>query len=224
MADNEVQVVDLEYNEEMHSFVQITTTYVRDGVHLNATNEEFVTISNADALKFLRSRSGLSQTEFAQKFYIPAQTYSQWEAGRRNPPEYVIEMINHILEEEELRKFPTGNSEMYLVKIYRILMELNCPVRFWDSDRIVMVKDTLGQDRYYLTAGEFDVADISRLTDWLNANYDADAEQKIHSDLEVRRNEHGDDSFCSMDYFTNLQDKFGEDIRGHHLNRIYNGR
>lgn len=51
-------------------------------------------------LKQLRIPMRISQKEFAEKFGIPYKTYQQWESGRRNPPQYVVDMMFTILQME----------------------------------------------------------------------------------------------------------------------------
>ena len=50
------------------------------------------------SIRELRSYTGLSQNKFAAMFGIPAATIKDWEYGRRKPPQYVINMIQEILE------------------------------------------------------------------------------------------------------------------------------
>lgn len=52
-------------------------------------------------LKKIRKETGLSQSKFAAKFGIPTRTLQEWEQGRKNPPNYVKEMIKKILELEQ---------------------------------------------------------------------------------------------------------------------------
>lgn len=40
----------------------------------------------------------LRQTELADRFGIPLRTVQDWYAGRRTPPEYVVNMMLEILE------------------------------------------------------------------------------------------------------------------------------
>lgn len=44
-------------------------------------------------VKELRSLTGLTQTEFAEKYKIPMRSIQNWEGGQRTPPEYVIELL-----------------------------------------------------------------------------------------------------------------------------------
>lgn len=49
----------------------------------------------------LRKRSGLSQSQFAQKFHIQLRALQSWEQGWRNTPECILYMIDRILELEK---------------------------------------------------------------------------------------------------------------------------
>lgn len=53
-------------------------------------------------IKSIRLDLDLSQAKFADKFGIPLSTLSQWEQGRRKPPEYVLNMIYAIIKMERL--------------------------------------------------------------------------------------------------------------------------
>ncbi len=43
---------------------------------------------------------GLKQTELAKRFGIPLRTVQDWYAGRRVPPDYVVQMIIEILDRQ----------------------------------------------------------------------------------------------------------------------------
>ena len=46
-------------------------------------------------------RYGLSQTALAKKFEIPLRTVQDWHAGRRKAPDYVVKMIDRLLQLEK---------------------------------------------------------------------------------------------------------------------------
>ena len=48
----------------------------------------------------LRKQTGLSQSQFAKEFHIQLKTLQSWEQGWRNTPEYILYMIQRILELE----------------------------------------------------------------------------------------------------------------------------
>lgn len=49
------------------------------------------------SIKELRNQTGLSQSAFAELFGIPLRTIQDWEQNRRQPPEYVLRLIEHIV-------------------------------------------------------------------------------------------------------------------------------
>ena len=51
-------------------------------------------------LKEIRETTGLSQKAFAEYLRIPVRTYEQWEAGKRNPPSYLVDLIEYKIRAE----------------------------------------------------------------------------------------------------------------------------
>jgi putative transcriptional regulator len=45
------------------------------------------------SIKEIRSLSGLSQEKFSKEYGIPLGTLRHWEAGERQPPEYVLRLL-----------------------------------------------------------------------------------------------------------------------------------
>lgn len=52
-------------------------------------------------IKTIRALTGLSQAAFAARFGIPRRTIEEWEAGRRTPPAYVIDLLRFRIEAED---------------------------------------------------------------------------------------------------------------------------
>lgn len=52
-------------------------------------------------IKDLRTSLGLSQSKFGLKFNIGVGTIQHWEQGISTPPDYVITMIQTIIEQEQ---------------------------------------------------------------------------------------------------------------------------
>ena len=50
--------------------------------------------------KEIRSFSGLSQQAFSEKYKIRKRTIENWEGGKRNPPEYVILLLERAVKED----------------------------------------------------------------------------------------------------------------------------
>lgn len=55
-------------------------------------------------IKELREQTGLSQAKFGQKFHIPVANIANWEQGIHKPAEYIVFMIERILELEAANK------------------------------------------------------------------------------------------------------------------------
>lgn len=59
-------------------------------------------IDTQNKIKELRIKTGLNRKEFSEHIGIPLRTIEDWEAGRRNPPEYIPKLIDYQLKYEEL--------------------------------------------------------------------------------------------------------------------------
>ena len=59
-------------------------------------------IDTQNKIKELRIKTGLKRKEFSEHIGIPLRTIEDWEAGRRNPPEYIPKLIDYQLKYEEL--------------------------------------------------------------------------------------------------------------------------
>lgn len=51
-------------------------------------------------IKEIRSLTGLSQAAFAQKYDIPKRSIENWEEGRREPPAYVLKLLERVIMED----------------------------------------------------------------------------------------------------------------------------
>lgn len=51
-------------------------------------------------VKKIRELTGLNQSEFSRKYNIPLRTIQDWEAERRTPPEYVLELLERVVKED----------------------------------------------------------------------------------------------------------------------------
>lgn len=53
-------------------------------------------------IKKIRLETELTQKDFAEYFNIPVRTLQDWEGGRRNPPTYLVELIEYKLKKERM--------------------------------------------------------------------------------------------------------------------------
>ena len=51
-------------------------------------------------IREMRNKLGDTQTEFAKRYNIPFRTIQNWETGLRNPPEYIISLLEDRIRED----------------------------------------------------------------------------------------------------------------------------
>ena len=59
-------------------------------------------MESAKIIRELRESVRMSRKDFSEHIGIPVRTLEDWEAGRRNPPEYIPRLIAYQLKYEEL--------------------------------------------------------------------------------------------------------------------------
>ena len=84
MREKYGDVVDTLSNSDLFVLASQLASQAGDEGKTNLTMED---------VKRCRLNNKLSQREFARLFDIPFGTYIQWESGRRNPPAYVLNMM-----------------------------------------------------------------------------------------------------------------------------------
>ena len=53
-------------------------------------------------LKKIRENLGMNRTEFSHYIGIPLRTLEEWEAGRRQTPDYVLQLITYYTKMEQM--------------------------------------------------------------------------------------------------------------------------
>lgn len=54
-------------------------------------------------MREIRKKTGLSQQKFGDKYGIPLRTVQNWEYGKREAPEYVLDLLNFKVEAEKIK-------------------------------------------------------------------------------------------------------------------------
>lgn len=44
-------------------------------------------------IQAIRALTNLSQPQFCEKYHIPLPTLRKWEQGKREPPDYLVELL-----------------------------------------------------------------------------------------------------------------------------------
>lgn len=61
-------------------------------------------MKKTNEVKEIRAMTGLSQARFADKYGIPKRTLEDWEADRRVPPAYVVNLLRRCVEADNEKK------------------------------------------------------------------------------------------------------------------------
>ncbi len=59
-------------------------------------------------IRELREQTGMNRKEFCAHFQIPYRTVTDWERNERHAPDYVVRLLDHYIQTEQLRKAGGG--------------------------------------------------------------------------------------------------------------------
>ena len=68
-------------------------------------------------IKDICTEYGLSQTALSRRFDIPWRTVQNWYAGVRNPPDYVVRMMDEILRNDAQANESGGTAQQVASKL-----------------------------------------------------------------------------------------------------------
>lgn len=54
-------------------------------------------------IKEMRELLGISRAAFSREYKIPTRTLEAWESGERNPPGYVLELLERVVKEDYIQ-------------------------------------------------------------------------------------------------------------------------
>ena len=81
----------------------------------------------------IRKILGISRAAFSRKYNIPIRTLEDWDAGKKNPPDYVLDMLERIVNEDKDKQGEVGITEEELDEITNILV-----VGLYTNDDIII--------------------------------------------------------------------------------------
>lgn len=121
-------------------------------------------------IKEIRSRTNLSAQKFGDKYGIPLRTIQDWERGERKPPEYVVDLLDRVVEMESIipmvyvfekyrDKGGTGSIETFTDRLDAIKTAAEEWFRMNESDRRSYSEGSAGVFRVYLARAEWDDVD-----------------------------------------------------------------
>lgn len=65
----------------------------------------------------IRNISTLSRAAFSRKYHVPVRTLEDWDAGKKTPPIYVMELLERVVKEDRLKELVDEKN--------RLLREIN---------------------------------------------------------------------------------------------------
>lgn len=71
----------------------------------------------------IRALTSLSQPQFCEKYHIPLPTLRKWEQGKREPPDYLVELLEFKVRIDTEEKYMKKKEEI-LKDLYVTLAEL----------------------------------------------------------------------------------------------------
>lgn len=72
-------------------------------------------MKSGNMIKDLRLRTGMNRREFSEYAGIPVRTLEDWEAGRRNPPEYIPRLLIYQWNLEKIVERNNGNKKINII-------------------------------------------------------------------------------------------------------------
>lgn len=54
--------------------------------------------------KEIRELLGISRAEFSKKYGIPVRTLENWDSGKREPPEWILKLLERVVREDKERR------------------------------------------------------------------------------------------------------------------------
>lgn len=132
-------------------------------------------------IKEIRTEMKLSQQRFGDKFGIPKRTIQDWESGKHKAPDYIIDMINKIVQYEKLApmayvfheyrdEWGRGSERIFNDR----LEALNYGREEWDkltdSDKRSYIEDPCGEFSVSIMPMVWDEYDKEFITDYSEYN------------------------------------------------------
>ena len=98
-------------------------------------------------VKEIREALGITQEAFSQRYNIPKRTIENWESGRRNPPSYVIEMLENAVKHH----IPKTKEEILSLPLTIIDLKYMCDdlIRKGYGEKSVMLSDNTEETGYH---------------------------------------------------------------------------
>ena len=97
-------------------------------------------------IKEIRVLTGLSQVKFCEKYHIPLNTFARWEQGKREPPDYLVELLEFKVR-EDLKMDTKEILEEILSRIESEVFETlsDCGDDWFTTDKVSQTMDIVSE-------------------------------------------------------------------------------
>lgn len=124
-------------------------------------------MTNAERVKEMRKKSGLSAQKFGDKYGIPLRTIQEWERGGRTAPDYVIDLLAFAVASEKTvpmmyvfekyrDKGGIGSIKTFTSRITALEYAQNEWATMNEADQRSYSEDSAGLFRVYLARAEWE--------------------------------------------------------------------
>lgn len=100
-------------------------------------------------LSVIRKKTNLSQAQFAKKYRIPVRTLQEWEQGRKTPPDYVIRLIEKVVNNEDITKYTIMYKNIPVLKLIYQGNRLLDSTLLTDNKLMMPIIGTIDEMRVY---------------------------------------------------------------------------
>lgn len=100
-------------------------------------------------IKKLRETTGLSQSTFAKEYGIPVRSLQEWEQGRKNPPDYVLRLLEDAVENKHLLKYYIMFATIPVLKLVYQGGKLIDSTKLTEKEMLLPIRGTINEYKVY---------------------------------------------------------------------------
>lgn len=108
--------------------------------------------------ELIRNYTGMSRAEFSRKYHIPVRTLEEWDADRRDPSDWVIDLLARVVIDDKLKN----------AKFKEFVVAVEGPANVWENTVTNSFTDAVIEARFELKNARADETVELRMYDTLD--------------------------------------------------------
>ena len=88
--------------------------------------------------ELIRNYAGMSRAEFSRKYHIPVRTLEEWDADRRNPSDWVMDLLARVVIDDKLKN----------AKFKEFVVAVEGPTNVWENTVTNSFTDAVVEARF----------------------------------------------------------------------------